>query len=1312
MFSTKEVAAMKRSKHEKKKSNHKTEKKRGQRSGVRILRTIGALVIIVCMLVGFVPVSGAAPKTEAEYVQGTGYETAQSKDRTEKTDATDGEKASERVSASEKQQESASASTAEKQENSGAASSAGNQQSSESASSEEKQEKSESAKETEQKQGTETLPSGEKQSGSDMKSDSQMEAEDKSIEKNSVSALPRKLQANGWVQVWFDGTDGMGTGEDGQDTRQSLYTGATNVRRNVAQGSTITLPTTAGSNSKYTLKGWYDIVNGKYYQPGATVRINDNTVFYAEWVLKNYNLGPSAAVVANQPDISSFVKTDVFDYNEIFNIKHGAVLDGSLFPNGNRMHQSSGWPRRWISETWKDSGDLSKGSDFLFTNWFYHKAYPPQWLGFPQDAKHYRNTYAGDSLTKGIVNKRSDALMTDLFGTSDAPGKVSLGEGNWLYQYDNNKNSEHYGYYYYNSDNNAADYNREKGRFYVYQNSQKIVGDNGLDDGQSHTSFMPFEAGTGDIKKGTGQTNFWFGMHSTIDFYLPDDSGSGGNKALGNHDMQFEFSGDDDVWVFVDDQLVLDLGGIHGTRKGSINFSTGKVTVSGDDGSMTQMPAIQAGDHKLHFYYLERGSSWSNASIYFNIAPRYGLTIAKKDKDTQAKLRDAQFSFYIDKNCTIPARLWKSEKNSQADAASNTFTSDENGILSCYGLRPGVIYYIKETGAPAGYPSVADKTFVLDLDKDGKVTLTNDGDGLAELEDGGGTDRRILLNISNKKPKGTSIKAVKKWRKKDGGALTEDLPKGVTVRLYRKAYDAGAVEPDDPGDETEYTVKVLTQYFGSDTHGSNTDNAPIRTGDLTESIKVKNGGQVKLTLNAHPDSDFGTAIYAVTANGNTISADAGSATKYTSRNMQIAGNWGSYPPQNGTYTIGPVTKDTTVVITLIGYLNYTQTGNTGSVKQTLDISSKVSEGSGSGSSGSGQGSGSQQTVIPAEKPKDAERAKYSDGSTVEDFVLSPANGWGENWDGWKNLPTQDQAGKHYYYYVSEETELPGFTASYSGNAATDGTVTIKNVRREVDIPVAKVWSDGSDQHTVDSVEVHLLADGNDMGKTLVLNQSNGWKAAFAGLPEIGSDGKAITYTVQETEKKGYTASVTGSPAAGFTITNTRMVSLAFQKVDATGGRELKNAEFSLFRDHQAAQAVSAYTNEAMAGDATTAFVSGSDGMVHIYGLTAGNYYLKETRAPGGYTRIGTLIKITLDQTGNISSASEVSVDKEGKETIVSGNTYVDFNRDTQSLKIKNYPVSKLPATGGKGIFLSILIGVCGLGTAVFLLLTNKRKCRN
>lgn len=68
-----------------------------------------------------------------------------------------------------------------------------------------------------------------------------------------------------------------------------------------------------------------------------------------------------------------------------------------------------------------------------------------------------------------------------------------------------------------------------------------------------------------------GAVDLWFGMTMEFDFYMP----AGGQ--IGGEDMVFQFLGDDDVFVYIDDVLVLDIGGTHAANSGSVNFATGAV---------------------------------------------------------------------------------------------------------------------------------------------------------------------------------------------------------------------------------------------------------------------------------------------------------------------------------------------------------------------------------------------------------------------------------------------------------------------------------------------------------------------------------------------------------------------------------------------------------------------------------------------------------------------------------------------------------------------------------------------------------------
>ena len=106
----------------------------------------------------------------------------------------------------------------------------------------------------------------------------------------------------------------------------------------------------------------------------------------------------------------------------------------------------------------------------------------------------------------------------------------------------------------------------------------------------------------------------------------------------GNKPMTFQFSGDDDVWIFIDGILVADLGGIHNQATTTIDFSNGKITINGNEAgtlkekmskyySDEKYPNFWRGDtlsddtyHTLKLFFLERGGYDSNLAMKFNLA--------------------------------------------------------------------------------------------------------------------------------------------------------------------------------------------------------------------------------------------------------------------------------------------------------------------------------------------------------------------------------------------------------------------------------------------------------------------------------------------------------------------------------------------------------------------------------------------------------------------------------------------------------------------------------------------------------------------
>ena len=163
-------------------------------------------------------------------------------------------------------------------------------------------------------------------------------------------------------------------------------------------------------------------------------------------------------------------------------------------------------------------------------------------------------------------------------------------------------------------------------------------------------------------------------------------------------------------------------------------------------------------------------------------------------------------------------------------------------------------------------------------------------------------------------------------------------------------------------------------------------------------------------------------------------------------------------------------------------------------------------------------------------------------------TLNKANNWTYDWTG---LPAND-AGVPITYSVMEITQVNGYTTSKPAAVYDEATktwnisVTNTHDRIPTKIPVEKVWRDDKTQHG--SITVKLLKGGDDTGKTLELNEANGFKGEFTGLPKFENEGKEIEYTIEEVEVTGYTTAITGSAAEGFKITNTILTNIAVEKV--------------------------------------------------------------------------------------------------------------------------------------------------------------------
>lgn len=205
---------------------------------------------------------------------------------------------------------------------------------------------------------------------------------------------------------------------------------------------------------------------------------------------------------------------------------------------------------------------------------------------------------------------------------------------------------------------------REKSRNLESNSTSKTITKN--DKTVSSYGYFPFnETATSGV---ASTYNYGFGTKLQMDFTLTDDGKVETNKIVGEKkektSIKFFFSGDDDVWVFIDGQLALDVGGAHGKVSGLLEFGAtddgknsvtayvSKVKQGGTSGSDqdknsvksvtyngepinfyaqgTTLPLDKGKKHTLTMYYMERGMWESNMAVAFNFPDNNELQVQKE----------------------------------------------------------------------------------------------------------------------------------------------------------------------------------------------------------------------------------------------------------------------------------------------------------------------------------------------------------------------------------------------------------------------------------------------------------------------------------------------------------------------------------------------------------------------------------------------------------------------------------------------------------------------------------------------------------
>ena len=417
--------------------------------------------------------------------------------------------------------------------------------------------------------------------------------------------------------------------------------------------------------------------------------------------------------------------------------------DGMYFSGGNPVNGASNSKYNTSAYLGDNIGKAGKKS--------YSTETYAKWNYWGADVKNAG--YTGNYICSGLVEKSLDKSNNIVFtntepglfrsdDTTNSYGKKIYTNVGLPFQYDKTTN-----YYTFNSNKMSAHFTDEKpagsNTNLTYSTSPQTITDLSVQGKSDKASWLPFDEGTSATMT---SATYHFGMQAVIPFSM---TANGKMNAADEKsaDIKFDFSGDDDVWVFVDGKLVLDIGGIHNEMAGTMNFATNEwqVLKSADNtcndtvGDMngqkmsgklfntdrdsekgvleTDRETFAATtSHTLTVFYLERGAGASNCKIKFNLPMEDSVSVKKLvsdidsngDKissDSQTNLDNHEFTFKLFKNDEPLANtnyIILDESNQPIDAATTakdgTFKLKNKQTAKFVGQIPkdGNTYYVQE----------------------------------------------------------------------------------------------------------------------------------------------------------------------------------------------------------------------------------------------------------------------------------------------------------------------------------------------------------------------------------------------------------------------------------------------------------------------------------------------------------------------------------------------------------------------------------------------------------------------------------------
>lgn len=942
-----------------------------------------------------------------------------------------------------------------------------------------------------------------------------------------------------------------------------------------------------------------------------------------------------------------------------------------------------------------------------------------------------------------------------------------------------------------------------------------------------------FPLNSSDQSGDASRLNYGFGQKFDLKFRLTSD-GKVVNPDNNNEkeNIKFNFSGDDDVWVFIDGQLVLDIGGDHGVVNGEIDFAEKKATVSSvknasSNGATSNVVKTFSNintqdyftkEHTLTMFYMERGLWESNMKITFNFPQENKLTVEKEVDTTGANdifkeaLADVgTFDFEIKnlatsgeiKDVSAPSspevkEVFNDYSNDTTISGTEAYNSNVEVIDDPTNSEKGKIisYYYPGKKNATDPQSKTDERLVKIKAKDGNTFNASDSNGYKYLQfdvynkdaSASGTDPFVALVDAN----GTRIGEWASFLTYNGRNNNIDKQTWKTIRidlekLKAKTLDGGTTSKfnfskvkeiqfaywDDvtiyldkfsfvkpaSGEKTGFTTaqedipdygsiksQKLEPVNGS--YYQNTKGDTIIYSDGLLSIGNKESavfsdqfrrGSYLSIAEKNVSPDVFTTTWSLYENGAIVKPSyltPTNSTTVTGGGQSSVENQSGYEVNDGrTEKIRTVPKPTEPTIVFRSYANpdsdnavinlkakYVNKLRTGSISLKKSLSEGETESK------------------PGRKYKFIIEYRNVAGMKLEANIGKDVIKQTIELEAGKNTTIQGiPAGTDYTIYEeipdnadyslekvevtapgndknvkAENNVVTGMVVADDDANSTDTAVTFVNtVIPLISISGTKTWEGGVTADTPGNIVVQIqrlnpttneYEQAKDKSEKLIPNQvvniGTNWKYTFTGLL------KYVNYTAtpkQEYQYRvvelgtlaGYYPEYTKAKDGSYNITNKKTGTLKIIK-KAGKTEPLAGAKFTLYKDAKATQVATDCTGKELTGN------TGDNGELIFENIMAGTedtpikYYLKEVKTKAGYVLLKEPIEITLPykyQAGDIVNGTKVN-----KDGVTWKLTYT----------IVNDKAFDLPASGNKGIFKFIVIGITTVLVGGYLLTARKK----